>query len=100
VVIQEALRVGRRVIIGFPNFAYFLSRVQIFFNGRTPVNKALPYEWYETPNLHFFSISDFIGYCRSRQITIEHQAFLGVKSQIVAWPNLLAQTGIFVISAR
>jgi len=53
VVLGEALRVGKEVIIGFPNFAYFKSRFQIFFRGKTPVTPSLPYEWYETPNLHF-----------------------------------------------
>ena len=65
-VILDALRVGKKVIVGFPNFAYYKSRVQIFFSGKTPVNASLPYQWYDTPNLHFFSIADFFEYCRSR----------------------------------
>src|SRR4030065_1096361 len=62
-VLKEALRVGRQVIVGFPNFAHYQARVQIFFRGRTPVTPSLPYEWHDTPNLHFLSILDFIEYC-------------------------------------
>ena len=98
-VIRDALRVGKNVIVGFPNFAYYRSRVQIFFGGKTPVNESLPYQWYETPNLHFFSISDFVDYCRSRKILIERNTFLGEKKQIRLFPNVFAQTGIFFISA-
>lgn len=69
-VLQDALRVGKEVIVGFPNFAYYKSRLQIFFQGKAPVTGALPYQWYETPNLHFLSILDFIAYCRIKGINI------------------------------
>ena len=71
-VVKEALRVGRKVIIGFPNFAHYQARLQIFFKGKTPVTPSLPYEWHDTPNLHFLSISDFIEYCHRRNIEIEN----------------------------
>ena len=97
-VLRDALRVGKKVIVGFPNFAYYKSRLQIFFGGKTPVNAALPYQWYETPNLHFLSISDFISYCRVRKIDIEQDIFLGKKERITFYPNIFAQTGIFLVS--
>ena len=100
VIIKDALRVGKKVIVGFPNFGYYQSRVQIFFGGKTPVNEALPYQWYETPNLHFFSIADYIAYCHSQNILIERRAFLGEKKQIHLFPNVFAQTGLFLISSR
>jgi len=53
IVLAEALRVGREVIVGFTNFAQYLARFQIFFKGRTPVTPSLPYAWHDTPNLHF-----------------------------------------------
>ena len=58
-VLQEALRVGKKSIVSFPNFVHFRARFQIFFHGRVPVTSALPYEWYDTPNLHFLSIAYF-----------------------------------------
>jgi methionine biosynthesis protein MetW len=97
-VLTDALRVGKKVIVGFPNFAYYKSRLQIFFKGRTPVTEALPYQWYETPNLHFFSISDFKKYCRTKKINIESSIYIGENHKVPFLPNLFAQIGIFLIS--
>ncbi len=80
-VLRDSLRVGKKVIIGFPNFAYYRSRAQIFFHGRTPVTPSLPYEWYDTPNLHFLSMSDFVSYCGRKGISIEEKFFLNNKKQ-------------------
>jgi methionine biosynthesis protein MetW len=98
IVLREALRVGRKVIVGFPNFAHYQARFQIFFRGKTPVTPSLPYEWHDTPNLHFLSISDFIEYCRRRNIKLEKAAFVGRRRRISIFPNLFALTGIFLIS--
>lgn len=97
-VIKESLRVGKKVIIGFPNFVFFKSRFQIFFSGRTPITPSLPYRWYNTPNLHFLSITDFIVYCRDNKITIRKRYFLGRKKLIKVLPNLLALNAIFLIT--
>lgn len=97
-VLHDALRVGKKVIIGFPNFAHYKARLQIFFQGRTPVTPSLPYEWYDTPNLHFLSMSDFANYCSRKNITIEKSVFLDEQKRIKYFPNLFAQTGIFLIS--
>ena len=70
-VLNEALRVGKQAIVSFPNFVYYPARFQIFFRGKVPVTSSLPHEWYETPNLHFLSISDFIKYCSGKKISIE-----------------------------
>jgi len=97
-VLQDALRVGKKVVVGFPNFVYYRSRLQILFGGKTPVNASLPYQWHETPNLHFLSILDFIEYCRKKKIKIERKAFLGKDQRVYLFPNVFAQTGIFLIS--
>jgi methionine biosynthesis protein MetW len=86
------------VIVGFPNFAFYKSRFQTFFSGRTPVTDALPYMWYETPNLHSVSILDFIDYCRQRQIHVHRTAYLDGGRTIAMLPNLFAQTALFEIS--
>jgi len=101
VVLKESLRVGKEVVVGFPNFAHYSSRFQIFFRGKTPVTPSLPYEWYETPNLHFLSISDFRDYCRKQNIRIRRMAFFSNDGMIVMTnilANLLAQNGLFLIS--
>jgi methionine biosynthesis protein MetW len=97
-VIKEILRVGNRVVIGFPNFVYYKARLQIFFSGRTPVTPSLPNQWYDTPNLHFLSITDFIDYCRSHNLKIEKSVFLDRNRIIRLLPNLFAQTGIFLLT--
>lgn len=97
-VLTDALRVGKKVVVGFPNFAYYKSRLQMFFQGRAPVNVGLPYQWYETPNLHFLSITDFRNYCHSKYINIEQSIGIEENKRITFFPNLFAQTGIFLIS--
>ena len=99
VVLKEALRVGSEVIIGFPNFAHYRARFQMFFQGKTPVTVSLPYEWHDTPNLHFLSISDFMEYCQKRAVMIKKSFFLNGDKRIKLFPNLLAETGIFLISS-
>jgi methionine biosynthesis protein MetW len=97
-VLVDALRVGKKVIVGFPNFAHYKSRLQMFFQGKAPVTGALPYQWYETPNLHFLSILDFKKYCRAKKITIERRVCIGENHKILFLRNLFAQVGIFLIS--
>jgi len=98
-VLKEALRVGGRVIVGFPNFVNLSSRAQIFFKGRVPVTKSLPYEWYDTPNLHFLGIADFKEYCKKRGIKIEASVFITKKGRVRWFANLFADVGLFLLSA-
>lgn len=97
-VLTDALRVGKKVIVGIPNFAHYKSRLQMFFQGKAPVTEALPYQWYETPNLHFLSILDFKKYCRAKKINIERRVCIGENHKILFLRNLFAQVGIFLIS--
>jgi len=94
--LKEALRVGKQVIVGFPNFVHISARLQIL-KGRVPVTKALPYEWYNTPNLHFLSITDFKDYCKKRKIKIEKSVLISKKGKAKLFPNLLAEKGLFLL---
>lgn len=98
VVIKEALRVAGEVIIGFPNFAHYSARFQMFFKGKAPITPSLPYEWHDTPNLHFLSISDFVDYCRQRRINIKDSFFIGREREVKIYPNFFGLVGMFVIS--
>lgn len=98
VVLADALRIGKKVVLGFPNFAYIKSRSQMFFGGRTPVTASLPYMWYSTPNLHFFSIADFDVYCKEKKIRIEAGYYLHERARVHLFPNLLADTAIYLLS--
>jgi len=97
-VFKEALRVGKKLIVGFPNFSHISSRLQILFTGKVPVTPYLPYQWYDTPNLHFLSISDFRDYCKLRNLRIEASAFLRNERRVGLLPNLFAEQGLFLLS--
>jgi len=99
-VLLEALRIGREVIVSFPNFTHYSARLQLCFKGMTPVTPSLPYEWYNTPNLHFLSIRDFEVFCRRRRIEINKSTFIDKARRITLLPNLRALIGIFSISAQ
>ena len=98
----EMLRVGREGIVTFPNFAHWRCRWHLNVHGRMPVSEFMPYEWYDTPNIHFCTVHDFEDLCASlsikivdRQFTSEHNGFGPLVS---AWPNLFASHAIYRIS--
>jgi methionine biosynthesis protein MetW len=96
-VFKEALRVGKKLIVGFPNVLHYSSRLQMVL-GRVPVTPSLPYQWYDTPNLHFLSILDFQDYCKLRGLKIEASAFLSKERRVRFLPNLFAEQGLFLLS--
>jgi len=97
-VMQEALRVGRKIVVSVPNFAHYAIRLQILLRGKVPVTRSLPYEWYNTPNVHFLSILDFTNYCKVRNFKIENAAFVSRERRVNLFHNFLAETGIFLLS--
>jgi methionine biosynthesis protein MetW len=97
-VIQECLRVGKRVIVGFPNFAHIESRWSLFFRGRTPVTPSLPHFWYETPNVRFLSIRDFEDFCKNKGLWVIKAVYLGAGGTVTCCPNLFARDAIFVLA--
>jgi methionine biosynthesis protein MetW len=96
-VLNAALRVGKKMIVSFPNFGHYKVRLQILFGGKVPVTPSLPFEWYDTPNLHFLSVSNFVEYCQKRRFHIELSAFLG-RGRVKTFPNLRAETALFMLS--
>lgn len=100
-VIKQIIRLGRNVIISFPNFAYLPIRLTIFFSGRMPKTKVLPYEWFDTPNIHLFTIKDFKDFCKKENIIIHRQHYTGVGKRNIpccASPNLFSEFAYFMIS--
>lgn len=102
-IIDEMLRVAKKGIVSFPNFAYWRVRFYLFFKGKMPKSKQLPYEWYDTPNIHLLTISDFFEFCKKRNIKIEKAVYLtrdksrsGFLIKHVA--NFFSQEVVFVIS--
>ncbi len=97
-VFKELLRVGRRVIVSFPNFAHWHCRLQLLTRGKAPVTTQLPFSWYESPNIHFLSLSDFEEFCNKLNVKIEKR--IGItrnrKSTVRLAPNLFAEQVIYV----
>jgi methionine biosynthesis protein MetW len=73
---KQMVRVAPVALIGFPNFGYYKYRISVGLKGRLPVSKTLPYEWYETPNIHVVTVKDFRSLCRNNGFTIEELVFL------------------------
>jgi methionine biosynthesis protein MetW len=100
-IIKQIVRIGCSAVISFPNFAYFFIRMTILFSGRMPKTKILPYEWYDTPNIHLFTIKDFREYCRKKTLKIERQFYTGLGKKIIPTalvPNFFAEFAYFLIS--
>jgi methionine biosynthesis protein MetW len=96
-VIQEMLRVGKKIIVTVPNFGHWRNRCQLFFLGKAPVSENLPHPWYDTPNIHFFTTKDFILFCKQQNLSIVHSVFTCNGAKIQFWPNLFAEEAFFVL---
>jgi len=96
-VLREMLRVGRRAIVAFPNFGHWSTRLAHLFSGRSPRTKLFPYDWFESPNLHFLTIKDFILLCEDQNWRIERQIFVSGNRQVTFAPNVLATVAVFSI---
>ena len=99
-VFAELLRVGKKVIVSFPNFAHWRSRAHLFFGGKAPVTKQLPFGWHDSPNIHFLSLSDFDDFCSELSVKVEKRIPLCKKRvrPVKFMPNLLAEQVIYVTS--
>ena len=99
-VFKELLRVGKKVIVSFPNFAYWRSRAQLFFQGKAPVTGQLPFEWHNSPNIHFLSLRDFDKFCKKLNVKVEKRIPLvkNYRSPVKFAPNFSAEQVIYVVS--
>jgi len=98
-VIEEMLRIGNKAIISFPNFGNIWIRLYLLFKGKMPKSKFLPYEWYDTPNIHFCSIKDFKELCKKNNIKITKEIYLKRFNKKISrfMNNLLSSLAIFVL---
>ena len=101
-VIEEMLRVGKKCVVSFPNFGYWRVRFYLFFKGRMPKSRMLPFCWYDTPNIHLLTVEDFFDFCKQRNINIKKQVYIK-RGKISKNPftgfltNLLCEEAVFVI---
>lgn len=102
-VVDEMLRVAKRAVVSFPNFAYWRVRFYLFFTGHMPKSKVLPFEWYNTPNIHLLTVNDFYEFCKKREIKILKSIYMTnakVKKNFLMrlLSNFFAEEVIFVIA--
>ena len=105
-VLEQMLRVGKRAIVSVPNFGHWRVRAQLAFKGRMPVTEKLVHSWYDTPNIHFCTIDDFLDLAREVGATIEKGAALGADGRplrmTLPWwaQNLLGEQAVFLLRRR
>ena len=103
VVLENMLRIGRRAIVSFPNFAHWQIRVALGLHGRMPVSETMPFHWYDTPNIHFCTIRDFLGLAAKLAATVERAVVLDRAGRPMSdrarpwlW-NVLGQQAVFLL---
>jgi len=105
-ILSELLRIGSKAIVSFPNFGHWKIRFQLLISGRMPVTESLPYTWYDTPNIHFFTIKDFLNLCNDMNIIVEKSIGLTSKgkqfdiSESLTGVNFFTHEAIFLLSYK
>ncbi|MFN3985874.1 MAG: methionine biosynthesis protein MetW [Rhodocyclaceae bacterium] len=98
-ILAEMLRVGREAVVSFPNFAYWRHR-QSILNGRMPVSESLPHQWFNTPNVRFFTIADFDALCELNGIVVHERIGFDDGRQVTEEPNFLASVAVYRLGRR
>jgi len=102
-VIDEMLRTGKKAIVSFPNFAYWRIRLYLLFKGKMPKSEMLPFEWYDTPNIHLLTVKDFFDFCEKKNIKILKTILIRngrpLKSEFKRYfADIFAEEVVFIIS--
>ena len=93
-VIDEMLRVGREAIVSFPTFGYWQHRWQLI-KGRMPVSDALPYDWYNTPNVHMCTVADFDAFCTRKNLRVLNRLVMNGEREQTLLPNLMGTLALY-----
>ena len=102
-VLEQLVRIARHAIVSVPNFAHWKNRLYLGLNGRMPVTKTLSYQWFDTPNIHFCTITDFVNLCDALNLTIVKRLYVtnqGVPTYFNnkgPFANIFGEQGIFMI---
>jgi methionine biosynthesis protein MetW len=105
-VLEQLLRIGRYAIVSFPNFGHWRIRFKLLFNGRMPKTENLPEEWYDTPNIHFCTIKDFISLCEEVDAKIVKPVALNSYGKPLrfglplSWQNLFGEQAVFLLTRK
>jgi methionine biosynthesis protein MetW len=92
--IKEMLRVGREGIVSFPNFGYWKNRLNVL-SGNMPVSSELPYQWYDTPNVHLCTLDDFDSFCRKHCVSVTARSVMTGGREVTFLSNLLGSTAVY-----
>ena len=102
--LENLLRIGRRAIVSFPNFGFWKMRLQLLVGGHMPRTENLPATWYDTPNIHFCTIKDFVQLCDEINVKMERAVALDLYGRPVrlnlpwwVW-NMFGEQGVFLLS--
>ena len=96
-VLREMLRVGRRAIVAFPNYGHWSMRLSHLWSGGAPRTKLFPYEWYDSPNIHFLTVRDFEVLAEKEHWTVERAIYVSRDKKVRLFPNLMAEVAVFLI---
>ncbi|PWC31148.1 methionine biosynthesis protein MetW [Azospirillum sp. TSO35-2] len=101
-VLEMMCRIGRRAIVSVPNFGYWRVRMQLMLTGRMPVTEKLGYQWWETPNIHFCTLRDFVVLTEEMGLTIEQTHIIDRAGRVTSrahsgFANLLGEQGVFLL---
>ena len=100
-VLERIASIGNEAIVTFPNFGHWRSRLSLLLGGRMPQTKALPYSWFDTPNIHFCTVADFEALCKDLNVAVvERRMSSGVGLLAELWPNLFAKSASYRITRR
>jgi methionine biosynthesis protein MetW len=97
-VLRQMLRVGRRAIVAFPNFGHWSVRISLLLTGRAPKTPLFPYEWFDSPNIHFLTVHDFDQLTRREGFTVERCYFIAGRHRLTILPNLLAEEAVYLVT--
>lgn len=99
VVLREMLRVGRSVIVAFPNFGHWRVRIAHLLTGRAPQTALFPHDWYNSPNIHFLTVLDFESLAEKQRWHVDRRIFLSGSQPVTIAPNLRAEVAVFLFRA-
>ncbi|SDR28041.1 methionine biosynthesis protein MetW [Pseudovibrio sp. Tun.PSC04-5.I4] len=105
-VLEQLLRIGKRVVVSFPNFGHWRNRMQLLFKGRMPVTDYLPYQWYDTPNIHFCTIRDFVELSKEVDAKVIQAEALDARGQRISFKapwwvwNLIGDQAVFLLERK
>jgi methionine biosynthesis protein MetW len=94
------LRVRRRAVVAFPNFGHYSVRLAWLLSGRAPRTDLFPYDWYDSPNIHFLTVLDFEALVHKQGWKVERRIFVTGERQVTWLPNLMAETAVFEVSGK